>query len=112
MLESTYPRMASHLTAGVPSGTTTVHGSWHSAAAQATAWVWRCTQDQTAVYIQELRLTTTLVAISKHGSRPTDLSVVAAAVGDHPRHLLAPLHTALDGVERPACLTYSVIKCI
>ena len=50
MLESTYPRMASHLTAGVPSGTTTVHGSWHSAAAQATAWVWRCTKDQTSVY--------------------------------------------------------------
>ena len=31
--------MASHLTVGVPSGTTTVQGSEHSAEAQATAFV-------------------------------------------------------------------------
>merc|ERR1719339_793686 len=35
-----YPLIASHLTVGVPSGTTTVQGSWQCCAAHATACPW------------------------------------------------------------------------
>ena len=101
--------MASHLTVGVPSGTTTVQGSEHSAEAQATACaiviviviaiviVSLCHCHCVIVFIITLIipiivvrfptvLDTTRVEVGHHDNDHEHLSMVSTAVRHHPRN--------------------------
>ena len=97
--------MASHLTEGVPSGTTTVQGREHSADAQATAWPKR-NQCHHCHHFHHCH------HYYHHHHHRKDLAMVAAAMRHHPRHFFPAFQTTLDCIQSSSCLFTIMIMMI